>query len=66
MQNVWLMATAWMGLAFVASIVSIRVWVSVALIEISAGVIAGNFLGFQTTEWINFLATFGAVDLKAK
>ncbi|HEV8718744.1 MAG TPA: sodium:proton antiporter [Candidatus Binatia bacterium] len=55
MQNVWFIAAAWMGLAFVASVVSIRVGVSVALIEIAAGVIAGNFLSFHTTDWINFL-----------
>ena len=60
MQNVWFVAAAWMGLAFVASVISIRIGVSVALLEIAAGVIAGNFLGFQPTEWINFLATFGA------
>jgi Kef-type K+ transport system membrane component KefB len=54
------MAAAWMGLAFVASVVSIRIGVSVALLEIGAGIIAGNFFGFQPTEWINFLATFGA------
>jgi Kef-type K+ transport system membrane component KefB len=63
MQNVWFMAAAWMGLALVASVASIRIGVSVALLEIAAGVIAGNFLGFQPTEWINFLATFGAVLL---
>jgi Kef-type K+ transport system membrane component KefB len=60
MENVWFIAAAWMGLAFVASIVSIRIGISVALLEILAGVIAGNFLGFQPSEWINFLATFGA------
>ena len=60
MQNVWFMAAAWMGLAFVASVVSIRIGVSVALLEIGAGIIAGNLFGFQPTEWINFLATFGA------
>ena len=60
MQNVWFMAAAWMGLAFVASVASIRLGISVALIEIAAGVIAGNFLGFHPTDWINFLATFGA------
>jgi Kef-type K+ transport system membrane component KefB len=47
-------------LAFLASILSIRIGVSVALLEIATGVIAGNFIGFHTTEWINFLATFGA------
>jgi Kef-type K+ transport system membrane component KefB len=60
MQNVWFIAAAWMGLAFIASIISIRIGVSVALIEIGAGILAGNFFGFQPTEWINFLATFGA------
>jgi Kef-type K+ transport system membrane component KefB len=60
MQNVWFAAAAWMGLAFLASVISIRLGVSVALLEIGAGVIAGNFLGFQPNEWINFLATFGA------
>ena len=60
MQNVWFMAAAWMGLAFVASVVSIRIGVSVALLEIGAGIIAGNFFGFHPNEWINFLATFGA------
>ena len=60
MENVWFIAAAWMGLAFVASVVSIRIGISVALLEIAAGVIAGNFLGFQPNEWISFLATFGA------
>src|SRR5438046_3159432 len=27
------------------------------------GVIGGNFLGFQTTPWIDFLATFGSGPL---
>jgi len=60
MQNVWFMAAAWMGLAFVASVISIRIGVSVALLEIGAGIIAGNFFGFHPNDWINFLATFGA------
>jgi len=58
--NVWFIAALWMGLAFVASVLSIRTGISVALLEIAMGVIAGNFLGFHTNEWINFLATFGA------
>jgi Kef-type K+ transport system membrane component KefB len=47
----------------VASIISIRVGISVALIEILAGVIAGNALGVHTAPWIDFLATFGSVLL---
>jgi Kef-type K+ transport system membrane component KefB len=58
--NVWLIAAAWMGLAFLASLISIRVGVSVALIEILVGVAAGNFLGIHSTPWIDFLATFGS------
>ncbi len=59
-ENVWFVAAAWMGLALLASVVSIRLGVSVALIEIGMGVIGGNFLGFHTTPWIDFLATFGS------
>jgi hypothetical protein len=59
-DNTWFVAAAWMGLALLASLISIRLGVSVALIEIGMGVIGGNFLGFQTTPWIDFLATFGS------
>jgi Kef-type K+ transport system membrane component KefB len=60
-QNVWFIAAIWMGLAFSASLISIWAGISVALIEILVGVIAGNFLGIHaTTEWINFLALLGS------
>jgi Kef-type K+ transport system membrane component KefB len=59
-DNIWYIAAAWMGLALLASVISIRLGVSVALIEIGVGVIAGNFFGFQTTPWIDFLASFGS------
>jgi Kef-type K+ transport system membrane component KefB len=58
--NVDLVAGAWLGLGGIASRVSIRVGISVALIEIGMGVIGGNFLGLHTTPWIDFLATFGS------
>lgn len=60
MDNVYLIAAEWMALALAASLISIRLGVSVALIEIGMGVIGGNFLGLHTTSWIDFLATFGA------
>lgn len=61
MSNIWFVAAIWMGLAFIASIVSIRLKVSVALIEIFVGILAGNFLGIhQTSDWINFLAMLGS------
>jgi len=59
-NNAWLVASAWMGLALLASLISIRVGISVALIEILVGVVAGNFAGLRSTAWIDFLATFGS------
>src|SRR5438309_6760499 len=61
MQSVWFVAALCMSLAFFASLISIWTGISVALIEIMVGVIAGNFLGIHaTTEWINFLALLGS------
>jgi Kef-type K+ transport system membrane component KefB len=66
MDNIWFIAALWMGLAFVASLISIRTGISVALIEILVGVVAGNisFGGehhiLKTTEWTNFLAMLGS------
>jgi len=60
-ENIWFAAAIWMGLAFIASLISIRLGISVALIEIFIGIFAGNFLGMHnTTEWINFLAMLGS------
>jgi len=65
-DNIWYVAAIWMGLAFVASLISIRVGISVALIEIVVGVIVGNIhlrggqQILQTTDWINFLAMLGS------
>jgi Kef-type K+ transport system membrane component KefB len=60
MENIWFIAAAWMAMALIASLVSIRLGISVALMEMFVGVIAGNFLGFHTTPWIDFLAMFGS------
>jgi Kef-type K+ transport system membrane component KefB len=60
-ENVWLTSALWLGLALLASIVSIRVAVSVALIEIVVGAVAGNLVHLELTEWVNFLAGFGAI-----
>src|SRR5213595_2834204 len=60
-QNVWFIAAIWMGLALAASLVSIWSGISVALIEILVGVLAGNFLHLQANnEWIAFLAMLGS------
>lgn len=61
--NDFLAAAIWIGLALVASLVSIRLGVSVALLEIAMGILGGNALALHTTPWIDFLASFGAVLL---
>ncbi|MGD1087016.1 MAG: cation:proton antiporter, partial [Verrucomicrobiota bacterium] len=66
LDNIWFIAAIWMGLALLASLVSIRVGLSVALIEIVVGVAAGNIHfgdGHQilrSTDWTNFLAMLGS------
>ena len=63
MENQWLQAALWMGLALVATLLSVRIAISIALLEIMVGVIGGNFLPLQRTEWVNFLAGFGSILL---
>lgn len=76
MDNSWGIATIWMGLALVASFLSIRFKLSVALVEILVGIAAGNLallldhyqlFGLQwelkANEWIAFLAGFGSILL---
>jgi len=62
-DNHYLVAALWIGLALTASLVSIRLGVSVALIEIALGVLAGNSIGLSTTPWVDVLAGFGSVIL---
>lgn len=62
------LADAWIAmimglLIFGASLLSVEMSISVALIEIVLGVVAGNFLGLHTTPWIDYLAGFGSIVL---
>jgi Kef-type K+ transport system membrane component KefB len=59
----WETAAIWMGMALLASLVSVRIGVSVALVEICVGIAGGNMLGIQPTPWIMSLAGFGSVVL---
>jgi len=74
LESPWLIAALWIGMALLASMISIRVGISVALIEIIVGAVAGNAIPWvgslfsthvklETTPWINFLASFGAILL---
>ncbi len=50
-------------LIMLASMASVELGISVALIEISLGVIAGNFLGLTSPAWMDFLASFASIVL---
>ncbi|HKI17443.1 MAG TPA: cation:proton antiporter, partial [Isosphaeraceae bacterium] len=76
MEIGWGTATVWMGLALLASFISIRFRLSVALVEILIGTAAGNLAGLlnrnhvfdlhwslESNEWIKFLAGFGSILL---
>ena len=63
MDNVWLVSALWIGLALLSSLISIRVVISVALIEIIVGAVAGNLIGLGPNPWVNYLAGVGSVLL---
>src|ERR1017187_5777007 len=63
MDNIWLTSALWIALALASSLISIRLALSVALIEIMMGALGGNIIGMPLTPWINYLAGFGAILL---
>ena len=63
MENIWLASAVWIGLALASALISIRLALSVALIEIMVGALGGNLIGLPLTPWVNYLAGFGAILL---
>jgi Kef-type K+ transport system membrane component KefB len=51
------------GLILVASIASVELGVTVALIELTLGVVAGSLFDLNSQEWLDFLATFASIVL---
>ncbi len=49
-------------IVLIASIISLRIGISVAIVEILLGVIAGNY-GFHSEPWMAYLAGFGGIVL---
>ncbi len=49
--------------ALIASMVSVELGLSVAVIEIIAGIVVGNTMHLGTPQWLAFLASFGSVVL---
>jgi Kef-type K+ transport system membrane component KefB len=50
-------------LILAASMISVELGLSVAIIEILLGVAVANLLGLTTTPWLDFLASFGSIVL---
>jgi len=71
MQNVWALASLWVGLALVATLLAIWFKISTALTEIVVGTVAQLIIGAlvgtvglgASSEWITFLAGTGAIVL---
>jgi Kef-type K+ transport system membrane component KefB len=65
--NIYYIAAIWLGMALFASFISIRLGVSVALVEILVGAIFGNVPGIKEhiehTAFTAFLASFGSMLL---
>jgi Kef-type K+ transport system membrane component KefB len=51
------------GLIFLASLVSVELGLSAAVIEMALGVIVGNYLGLQQLDWVKYIAGFGGILL---
>ena len=73
MQNVWALASLWVGLALIATLLAIWLKISTALSEIVVGTVAQLIIGAGAivgpmglaakSEWITFLAGTGAIVL---
>ena len=63
MEELWWEASVWISLALVSSLISLKIGISVALVELIIGILAGNTIHPHLSEWVNFLASFGAIVL---
>jgi len=57
------LAAVLVSLALLASMVSIEVGVTVALVELTFGVVAGNAFDLQSQDWLTFVAAFASIVL---
>jgi Kef-type K+ transport system membrane component KefB len=51
------------AVVLIASVVSVELGMTVALVELTLGVAAGNLFHLQTQEWLDFIAKFGSIVL---
>jgi Kef-type K+ transport system membrane component KefB len=51
------------AVALVASTLSVELGVTVALLELTLGVVVGNVFDLSSQEWLDFIATFASIVL---
>jgi Kef-type K+ transport system membrane component KefB len=51
------------AVVLIASVLSVELGVTVALLELTLGVAAGNLFHLQTQEWLDFIAKFASIVL---
>jgi Kef-type K+ transport system membrane component KefB len=51
------------ALVLLASMASVELGITVALIELTLGVVAGNVFDLQSQEWLDFVAAFASIVL---
>ena len=57
------LAAVLVSIALVASMISVEVGVTVALIELTLGVVAGNTLHLESQDWLTLIASFASIVL---
>ena len=57
------LAAALSAVVLVASVVSVEVGVTVALLELTLGVVVGNVFGLHSQDWLDFVASFASIVL---
>ena len=51
------------AVVLIASVLSVELGITVALLELTLGVVAGNLFHLQTQEWLDFVAKFASIVL---
>jgi Kef-type K+ transport system membrane component KefB len=57
------LAAVLVSIALVASMISVEVGVTVALVELTLGVVAGNTLHLESQDWLTLIASFASIVL---
>ena len=51
------------AVVLLASVISVELGITVALVELTLGVVAGNVFDLQTQGWLDFIAKFASIVL---